>query len=143
MGESNGPNEGGREIPYTVNNPEQLAQNMFKLFDVGGRALSLMLKDKRPDGPPRAWPARSARPVNMFASVMSRWLAEPEKFAVKQSQAQLEDFVELWGRTNKRFLGENVEPLAQAGAGRQPLPRSRMVRESVLRLLQAGLSRSA
>jgi polyhydroxyalkanoate synthase len=115
MGETKGRNSGGREIPYTVNNPEQLAQNMFKLFDVGGRALTLMLKDKRPDGP-GGMAGEISEAGNMFASVMSRWLAEPEKFAVKQSKLA-EDFVELWGRTNKRFLGEKVEPLAKPAPG--------------------------
>ncbi len=115
MADSKGPNSGGREIPYAVNNPEQLAQNMFKLLDVGGRALTLMLKEKRADG--HAGVAGDMGEAgNMFASVMSRWLTEPEKFAVKQAKLA-EDFVELWGRTNKRFLGEKVEPLAKPAPG--------------------------
>ena len=115
MGDSKGPDQGGREIPYVVNNPEQLAQNMFKLLEVGGRALTLMLKDKRPDGP-ASMAGEVSEAGNMFASVMTRWLAEPEKFAVKQAKLA-EDFVELWGRTNKRFMGEKVEPLAKPAPG--------------------------
>ncbi len=100
---------------YAVNNPEQLAQNMFKLLDVGGRALTLMLKEKRADG--AASVAGDMNEAgNMFASVMSRWLTEPEKFAAKQAKLA-ENFVELWGRTNKRFLGETVEPLAKPAPG--------------------------
>jgi len=115
MGDSKGPDQGGHEIPYVVNNPEQLAQNMFKLLEVGGRALTLMLKDKRPDGP-ASMAGEVSEAGNMFASVMTRWLAEPEKFAVKQAKLA-EDFVELWGRTNKRFMGEKVEPLAKPAPG--------------------------
>ena len=115
MGETKGRNSGGHDIPYTVNNPEQLAQNMFKLFDVGGRALTLMLKDKRSDGP-GGIAGEMSEAGNMIASVMSHWLAEPEKFAVKQSKLA-EDFVELWGRTNRRYLGEKVEPLASPAPG--------------------------
>jgi polyhydroxyalkanoate synthase len=111
MGESKGPKNPG----YAVNNPEQLAQNMFKLLDVGGRALTLMLKEKRADG--AASVAGDMNEAgNMFASVMSRWLTEPEKFAAKQAKLA-ENFVELWGRTNKRFLGETVEPLAKPAPG--------------------------
>ena len=88
---------------------------MFKLLDVGGRALTLMLKEKRADG--AASVAGDMNEAgNMFASVMSRWLTEPEKFAAKQAKLA-ENFVELWGRTNKRFLGETVEPLAKPAPG--------------------------
>ena len=115
MADSKDPSSDGRNSPYAVNNPEQLAQNMFKLVDVGGRALKLMLREKRSDGP-GSMASEMSDAGNMFASVMSRWLSEPEKLAAKQSKLA-EDFVELWGRTNKRFLGEKVEPLAKPAPG--------------------------
>jgi polyhydroxyalkanoate synthase len=47
---------------------------------------------------------------------MSAWAAEPEKFAARQAKL-VEDLIELWGRTHRRFLGEKVEPVAKPGFG--------------------------
>jgi len=110
MAENKAPGDAPREMPYTVKDPEQLAQNMLKLFDVGGRALTRLMTEKRGEAPALAGDMGEAG--GMFASVMSRWLSEPEKFAAKQTKLA-EDLVELWGRTHKRFLGEKVEPLAK------------------------------
>lgn len=114
MAENKAPGDDTREMPYTVKDPEQLAQNMLKLFDVGGRALTRLMTEKRNDAPALAGDMGEAG--SMFASVMGRWLSEPEKFAAKQSKLA-EDLVELWGRTHKRFLGEKVEPLAKPAPG--------------------------
>ncbi len=115
MADDQGKMGSAQGIPYAVKDPEQLAQNMMKLMDVGGRALARMLDDKRTDGPVGVANEMSEA-GNLIASVMSTWLAEPEKFAVKQAKLA-EDLVELWGRTHRRFLGEKVEPLAKPAPG--------------------------
>ncbi len=115
MAENKGSTPGGNETPYAVKDPEQLAQNMLKLFDVGGRALTRLMTEKRADGAASVL-GDMGEAGNMFASVMSRWLVEPEKLAAKQTKLA-EDFVELWGRTHKRFMGEKVEPLAKPAPG--------------------------
>ncbi len=115
MAENKGSTPGGDETPYAVKDPEQLAQNMLKLFDVGGRALTRLMTEKRADGAASVL-GDMGEAGNMFASVMSRWLVEPEKLAAKQTKLA-EDFVELWGRTHKRFMGEKVEPLARPAPG--------------------------
>jgi polyhydroxyalkanoate synthase len=104
------------ETAYAVKDPEQLAQNMFKLMDVGSRALGKWLGgDKRADGP-LGVASELGEASNAIAAVMTAWLAEPEKFAAKQTKLA-EDFVELWGRTHRRLLGEQVEPLAKPAPG--------------------------
>jgi polyhydroxyalkanoate synthase len=115
MADSKGSNTDLRDMPYSVKDPERLAQNMFKLLDVGGRALTLMLSDKRSDGH-AGMAGEMSDAGNILASVMSHWLSAPEKFAAKQSKLA-EDFVELWGRTHRRYLGEKVEPLATPAPG--------------------------
>jgi polyhydroxyalkanoate synthase subunit PhaC len=115
MAEDKGSSADAREMPYVVRDPERLAQNMLTLFDVGGRAFTRLLSQKRADGA-AGLTTEMGDAANLIAAVMSRWLAEPEKFAVKQTKLA-EDLVELWGRTNKRFLGEKVEPLANPAPG--------------------------
>jgi polyhydroxyalkanoate synthase len=103
------------DLPYAVKNPEQLAQNMMKLMDVGSRAISRWLGDKRSDGPQNVANEMSEA-SSVMASVMAAWMTEPEKFAVKQTRLA-ENLIDLWGRTHRRFLGEKVEPLVKPGAG--------------------------
>ncbi len=103
------------DLPYAVRNPEQLAQNMMTLMNVGSLAISRWLSDKRTDGPQTIANEMSEAGA-VIASILSAWVAEPEKFAVKQTKLA-ENFVELWGRTNRRFLGETVEPLVKPATG--------------------------
>ncbi len=62
------------------------------------------------------------------------------KIRRQAKQASPKTIVELWGRTNQPLSRREGRAARQARAGRQPLPRSGMVEEPVLRLLQAGLS---
>lgn len=115
MAEDQGKKDSVLDMPYAVQNPEQLAQNMMKLMDVGSRAISRWLGDKRSDGPQSVANEMSEASA-VIGSVMSAWMTEPEKFTAKQAKFA-EDMVELWGRTHRRFLGEKVEPLITPGTG--------------------------
>jgi polyhydroxyalkanoate synthase len=105
----------GFDIPYTVKNPEQLAQNMMRMMNVGAQALSVWLDDKRADNPQKLateWNEAGS----VIAKVMSAWATEPEKFAERQAMLT-GNLIDLWGRTNRRFMGEKVEPLVQPAVG--------------------------
>jgi polyhydroxyalkanoate synthase len=88
---------------------------MIRLMDVGTRAMTRWLDDKRADGP-LSMASEMGEASKTLAAVMSAWAAEPEKFAARQAKL-VEDLIELWGRTHRRFLGEKVEPVAKPGFG--------------------------
>jgi polyhydroxyalkanoate synthase len=115
MAEDQGQKGSALDNPYLVKNPEQLAQNMMRFMEVGGKAMARWLDGKRVDGPQGV-----ANELNeaggAIASVVSSWMTQPEKFAAKQTKLA-EDLIELWGRTNRRFLGEQVEPMVKPGPG--------------------------
>ncbi len=115
MAEDQGKKGSALGMSYAVKDPEQLAQNMVRLMDVGSRALARWLDDKRSDGPIGVANEMSEA-GNVISSVMSAWTSEPEKFAAKQTRLA-HDFVELWGRTHRRFLGETVDPLVKPALG--------------------------
>ncbi len=115
MAEDQGKKDGAADVPYLVKNPEELAQNMVRLMNVGSLALARWLDDKRSDGPLNI-ASEMGEASTVLASVMSAWASEPEKFAVKQAKLA-HDLVDLWSRTHRRFLGEKVEPLARPAPG--------------------------
>jgi len=103
------------DAPYVFNDPEKLAQNMMMFMDVGSRAMARWLDGKRLDGP-QGVADQMTEAGNAIASVMGAWMSKPEELAAKQTRLA-EDMVELWGRTNRRFLGEQVEPLVKPAPG--------------------------
>ncbi len=103
------------DLPYAVQNPEQFTQNMMKLMNVGSRAMSHWLGENRGNGPQNVASEMSEAGAVM-ASVMTAWMTDPEKLAAKQAKLA-EDMVELWGRTHRRFLGEEVDALVKPSIG--------------------------
>ena len=52
----------------------------------------------------------------LFAPIAQYWMTEPQKFQAAQTKLN-QDLIELWGRTYKRFLGEEVEPMVKHTPG--------------------------
>lgn len=109
MADDQGKTDAPLDTPYVVKDAEQLAQNMAKFLDVGSRALARWLDTDRVDGP-LGVASEMGEASKVIGSVMSAWASNPEEFAAKQTKLT-EDLVDLWGRTHRRFLGENVEPV--------------------------------
>ncbi len=106
---------GAPDIPYAMKDPEQFAQNMVKLMNVGSQALSRWLDDRRADNPQKIV-SEWGEAGQIIGSVMASWANDPEKFAERQTKLA-ENMIDLWGRTNRRLLGEKVEPLVQPAPG--------------------------
>jgi polyhydroxyalkanoate synthase len=102
-------------LPYSVKDAEQLTQNMVKFLTIGSQAMARWMDSKRADGP-LGVANELGEAGNVIGSVMGAWSAEPDKFAAKQAKLA-ENLVDLWGRTNRRFLGEMVDPLVRPGPG--------------------------
>ncbi len=105
----------GAELDFGAIVPEQFAQNLMALFDKGSKALTLMLDEKRADGP-MSVASGMTEASKVLGVIASKWATEPDKLAAKQAQLT-EDLIALWGSTYRRLLGEDVEPIAQPAAG--------------------------
>ena len=115
MQKRDGKENGLPDTSYAVKDPEQLAQNMVSLVNVSTRALSRWLDDKREDNPQKIaneWNEAG----NIIGKVMTAWANAPEKFAERQTKLT-EELIDLWGRTNRRFMGETVVPLVKPAPG--------------------------
>jgi polyhydroxyalkanoate synthase len=100
---------------YRVKDPEKLASNMLHFFSQGARALTRYMDDDRADGP-FSVASEMTEASKLLGSIAQHWMAEPEKLAIKQAKLT-EDFVELWGRTYRRYLGEKVDPVTKPDPG--------------------------
>jgi poly[(R)-3-hydroxyalkanoate] polymerase subunit PhaC len=111
--------DGGRAFDggtaYQVKDPEKLASNMLHFFSEGARALTRYMDDKRADGP-YAVASELNEAGKLLGVIASHWINEPERLAQRQTQLT-EDLVELWGRTYRRFMGEEVEPVRKPAPG--------------------------
>ncbi|MBC8049628.1 MAG: class I poly(R)-hydroxyalkanoic acid synthase [Chitinophagales bacterium] len=88
---------------------------MLKLFEVGAKAFSQMFDDKKNAGP-MSMAGEMGEAGKVLSVVAQHWMAEPEKLAAAQNKFN-QDFIELWGRTYRRMLGETVEPLVKPSPG--------------------------
>jgi len=96
---------------YQIENPEELAHNMLKLFETGARAMSSLVE--RSDG--RLSPYSSASEITeavaTIADISAIWMSNPVKLAEAQGTL-LHSYLDLWSNSVRRLMGEDVEPLA-------------------------------
>src|SRR5262245_56001617 len=102
-------------LPYQIKDPEKLASNMMSFFHEGTRALTRYMDEKRADGP-YAVASELNEAGKILGVIASHWMNAPEKLAQRQTRLT-EDLVELWGRTYRRMLGEEVEPVRKPAPG--------------------------
>ena len=98
--------------PYRIENPEEFARNMLRVFEEGGRAMSELLE--RPDSKMSPYSAASeaAEAVTTLSEIASAWLAQPAKLAEMQGSL-MRAYIDLCNNTMRRLLGEAVEPVAE------------------------------
>ena len=98
--------------PYRIENPEEFARNMLRLFEEGGRAMAEFLE--RPDA--KISPFSAASEVNeatkTLADIARLWLTDPSKLAEAQT-ALVTSYLDLWNNSIRRLLGEKVDPVAE------------------------------
>ncbi|MGO9544112.1 MAG: PHA/PHB synthase family protein [Rhodomicrobium sp.] len=99
-----------------MQSPEQFAANMFRAFELSGQIVAKIVNDRnKRDGAFTVVGGLSDVP-KLFAPIAHHWMSDPNALAAAQSKLS-HDLVELWGRTYRRFLGENVAPVIKNTPG--------------------------
>jgi polyhydroxyalkanoate synthase len=105
--------------PYSANlpmqSPEQFSANLFKAFEMGRQVLAKIAEDPQKREGAMSVASGFSDMSKLFAQIAQHWASHPKDLTEAQA-ALSHDLIELWGRTYKRFLGEQVEPVAQAAA---------------------------
>lgn len=97
---------------YRIDDPEEFARNIFKLYEEGGRVLNQLLA--RPDGQVSPYSAASeaSTAVHTVSDIFNLWMTDPMKLMDAQSTL-VQSYMDLWGNTMRRMMGEQVAPLIQ------------------------------
>jgi len=110
------PGPSGVEQVY-ANHMEAFARNMVRLFDQGTKAFSALAERTSSNGQgPYSMASEAGEAAKSLGEIARHWAAEPAKFATAQSEL-MASYADLWGRSFRRFLGEEVEPVVEPEPG--------------------------
>jgi polyhydroxyalkanoate synthase subunit PhaC len=90
--------------------PDQFAANMLRAFEMGGKVLSKMVEDRDKRSGAFTVAGGMTDAGKFFAPIAQYWMANPQEYTEAQTKLS-RDMIELWGRTYKRFLGQEAEPV--------------------------------
>ena len=110
------PDKSGAEQVH-ANQVEALARNMVRLFDQGAKAFSALAERSGANGQgPYSMASEAGEAAKSLGEIARHWVTEPGKFAAAQGEL-FKSYADLWGRSFRRFLGEEVEPVVEPEPG--------------------------
>lgn len=98
-------------------NFDAFAKNMVRLFDQGTKIASSLAERSAADGKaPYSMASKAGDAAKTLGSFAQAWVSHPGKLAQAQGEL-LHSYADLWGRSVRKFLGEDVEPIAEPEPG--------------------------
>jgi poly[(R)-3-hydroxyalkanoate] polymerase subunit PhaC len=107
------PEAEAKEAP--VSQFDAFARNMVRLFDEGTKVLGTLAERGNGAGP-YSMATEAGEASKLLGEIARQWVSEPAKLAAAQNEL-FKDYTELWGRSVRRFLGEEVEPVIEPAPG--------------------------
>ncbi|HUU25417.1 MAG TPA: class I poly(R)-hydroxyalkanoic acid synthase [Methyloceanibacter sp.] len=96
---------------------DEFARNMVRLFDQGTKVLSTLAERSSSNGNgPYSMAAEAGEAAKTLGEVARVWVSDPGKLAAAQGEL-FQSYADLWGRSFRRFFGEDVEPVAAPEPG--------------------------
>jgi polyhydroxyalkanoate synthase len=96
---------------------EALARNMVRLFDQGAKAVSTLAERTGSNGNgPYSMAAEVGEATKSLGEIARHWASDPGRLAAAQGEL-FKSYADLWGRSVRRFLGEDVEPVVEPEPG--------------------------
>ena len=100
-----------------TNQFETLARNMVRLFDQGAKAVSTLAERTNSNGTgPYTMASEAGEAAKSLGEIARHWVTDPGKLAAAQGEL-FKSYADLWGRSVRRFLGEEVEPVVEPEPG--------------------------
>src|SRR6476469_5256223 len=108
---NSGPGPTGPDGSEQINQFDELARNMVRLFDQGTKVFSTLAERTNSNGNgPYSAASEVSEAAKSLGEVARHFIAEPAKFAAAQGEL-FKSYADLWGRSFRRFLGEEVQPV--------------------------------
>jgi len=106
-----------QEPLFKVENPEEMAQNMFRLVEEGGKVMSGLLDRSESQGGPYSAASEVTQATQAFTEVAQHWmLNDPARLAEAQTRLA-QGYMEIWNNTLKRMMGEEAPAVVQPEPG--------------------------
>lgn len=98
--------------PYHIENPEEFARNVLKLYEQGARAMAALLE--RPDAKVSPFSAASElqEATRTVSDIARMWLSEPARLAEAQGELA-RSYIDLWNNFLLRLVGETPTAVAE------------------------------
>ncbi len=93
-----------------------LARNMVRLFDQGAKVFSTLAERSNNGNGPYSMASEVGEAAKSLGEVARVWVSDPGKLAAAQGEL-FKSYADLWGRSFRRFLGEEVEPVVEPEPG--------------------------
>ena len=101
---------------FAVNDPRELVRNMFRVMEEGGKVFAGLAERSNGKNGPYSTLSEMGEASKVLGTVARHWASDPTKFVEAQGKLA-RSYADLWGRSVKRFLGEEVEPAAKPEPG--------------------------
>ncbi len=96
---------------------DELARNMVRLFDQSTKVFSTLAERTTSNGNgPYSMASEVGEAAKTLVEVARVWVSDPGKLAAAQGDL-FQSYADLWGRSFRRFLGEEVEPVVEPEPG--------------------------
>lgn len=101
---------------YRINEPNELAKNLARVFEEGSKVVGTLASRQNGNSGPYSTASEAGEAAKVLGQVAKQWTSEPAKLVNAQGKL-LQGYAELWGRSVRRFLGEEVEAVAEPEKG--------------------------
>ena len=99
--------------PYKIDNPEEFARNMLRLFEECERAMFGMLARSDAKISPYSGASEVSEAAKTVSDIFLRmWMTDPTQLAVAQGTLA-RSYMDLWNNSVRRVLGESIDPVVQ------------------------------
>ncbi len=104
---------------YQISDPQEFTQNVLRAMEDGAKVMAGLLERASPKAASGKSQSDFTDASNTWSEIAQAWMSDPAKLAEAQGQLY-RGYMELWGGTMRRMLGEDVAPVAspQPGDGR-------------------------
>src|SRR4249920_2808245 len=103
--------------PYKIDNPEEFARNMLRLFEECERAMFGMLARSDAKISPYSGASEVSEAAKTVSDIFLRmWMTDPTQLAVAQGTLA-RSYMDLWNNSVRRFMGESIDPVVRPEPG--------------------------
>ncbi len=101
---------------YKLENPEELALNLLKLFEQGGKVMARFVQRADSQVGPYSATNEMMEAAKTLGQVAQFWFSDPGRLAEAQGEL-VRGYFDLWQSAIRRVLGEKADPLAEPERG--------------------------